>query len=323
MARRRRGFIPPPPPINTFVVCNPADEGHVYAHYRKQTNEDVITSERCPEQHIIRLPKRLKLLAISGSWFDMSPDAQWIPVRMMYQTDREALTQKGKPRCQAWQKDGYTQCRFTAVLRFEGDQSLPRLCQGHYKERKFGIHEPGAGLDELNDNPLSEDSLGEISSVAYRIGGVMHDLQRLQSSTQIIGEEAERVGKAYADLHDLRARLEAIVNGDRERDVKLRRELTNRILRMVDRIQIVRKVEGVEIHMAFIRSGGKKQSEMTIEELKGKVDWLMRTYEDVFPMDGREWQPPDVATSGAEPGGIRFKTADDPEIEFEDEHESA
>lgn len=319
MARRRRRYIPPPPPISTFVICNPADNVHVITHYRKQTNEDVIASERCPEQHLIRLPNRLKLLAISGSWFEVSPDAQWIQVRMMSQSLRVAVTTKGKPRCQAWQKNG-TQCPYTAVPRFPGDtHEPPRFCKTHETKREFGIHEPGAGLDEPNPNPLDRSSLEEISSVAWKIGTVLAYLQRLQSSVQLIGEDSERVGEAYADLHDCRSRLEAIVKGDRQRDAKLRRELTHRINRMVDRICVAKRIEnGMAVHMAYINSGGKKHAEMTIEELKAKIDWLMRTYEDVFPADTREWEPPDAVISGMEPGGIRARTKDDPVIETEE-----
>lgn len=312
MPRRNRRFIPPPPPINTFIVCALADETHVLVHYRKQTNEDVLPSERCPEQHAIRLPNRLKLLARSGAWFDTSLDAGWVAHAILYQNQREALTASGKPRCQAWQVDGVTQCRHSAVEPTYTD--VPRFCKSHYTKRDFRIHEPGAGLDEQNANPLDESALSEISSVGAGIGSVLYDLSRLQSSAHLADEDAARVGTIYADLHDLRARLEYVVSGDRERDAKQRRELTNRLQRMVDRIVIARKIEGVDVHMAFIRSGGKKQSEMTIEELKGKVDWMFRNYEDVFPADVREWQPPDVQVSGMEPGGIRRKTSDDLDV---------
>lgn len=317
MAKKRRwAGPPPPPPATTFAVCNPLDSWHVkFNPDLLPSNETLIQSDRCPVQHVIHLPHRLELLARSGAWFDTAPEAELYRNDVRYrQNHYEHFLEPGnKPRCQATNNDG-VQCKKAATEMaqiwrdFDDDGQQPDrpiFCKAHAAKRHFIVTSPGAGLDQPIDNPLSLATLEEISRIAAAVGGVAWSLRDLQG--RLAGGDIERVGQMYAKLHDAREKLDAIVSGDRERDAKARRILTDRISRMVDKICVVKKIEGVDVHMTFIRAGGKKQSEMTLEELKGKVNWFYMNYADVFTTDVREWEPEVAHITGVEPGAVRRK----------------
>lgn len=307
--RGKRGWRPPPKPDpTTFIVCNLVDEWYVRIHL--MDNEWLVLSDRCPTQHIVHLPHRLRALGESGAWFD-SLEADWARSALIHQLYLSpTIANSEKRRCQAWNADA-SQCKHGAA------EGIP-FCKPHDKKRTFTTHRPGEGLDTPSENPISTDILHELSGVSSSLAGVLYELRSVQERIFGDADLAQRVGQQYAELWDARHRLDAIVRGDREREAKLRQQLIFQIQRMVDRICIARKFEGVEVHTAFIKSGGKKHDQMNVEELKGKVNWLFENYRDVFPVDGRTWDPPDAPTSGMEPGAVRVKSPDDPVIVLED-----
>ena len=58
----------------TLLVCHPYDAAYVTRFY--QRGERLLTSERCPPQHVLYLADRVVLLVQSGAWFDQAPEAE-------------------------------------------------------------------------------------------------------------------------------------------------------------------------------------------------------------------------------------------------------
>src|SRR5689334_19739516 len=110
MPRRRKWAGPtPPPPATTFLICHPADDWYVRFIWPERTNETIVISDRCPMQHLVRLPLKFKLLAQSGVWFDSEEAGAERSALTWRQSFAATLADSQKPRCQA-QTSGGTQC---------------------------------------------------------------------------------------------------------------------------------------------------------------------------------------------------------------------
>lgn len=162
----------------------------------------------------------------------------------------------------------------------------------------------GEGLDQVSDSPISANAVGDLQQMEHDLMMLDHRLARLQ--IEMAGADEEWLADlAYCQQKANRSYqlVRSIISGDHARAAQQRHELRARIQEMVERIAAHDQVEGREIHTAYMRAMGyKPQSEMSVEELKQKVNWLMETYKDLFPVDGREWLPPGY--TGMEPGKI-------------------
>lgn len=295
----------------TILVCNPLDEQKARWEWRNGEHERMVITERCPSQVILHMADRLLLLVHSGAWFDL-PEAEEIAAAARRRSEM-VLTLEGaeRARCCALNANG-AQCKRPAEQPI-GDHETPlrAYCVMHALKRKVWIHRIGEGLAETSPNPMSEVTMEALSGLNARLGAVLWRFGNIASRFSELGDGAAQAGTAYADLCDIREELASLLRGDRERAEKQRRELRLRIQDMIRRIERAKNIEGREVHTAYMRAGGKSQAEMNVEELKHKIDWMFTAYADVFPADTREWQPPDVPTSGMEPGGVRIKRPED------------
>jgi len=282
----------------TLILCNPIDALFVG---RNLTEGDVLLPlERVPLQVVICLADRLRPLVDSGAWFD-TPDAAYLhQIGDSYRRDfqprfeiaMDGALVEGKPRCQALTQS-YTQCKNSARATY---------CGRHDQARHLitmGVGEPA--LAQPNESPLSAGAIRSLEEAQEMIRRAMRRASRFGEILQhgLLGpEDADYVSNLLEQAHEI---IGGVISGDRARDATQRSELRRRIQRMVDRIAIANKCEGREIHAAYLRLGGVPQGEMTIEQLKAKVNWLHTTYPDVIGADTREWEPPATTLSGMEP----------------------
>jgi hypothetical protein len=307
----------------TILVCNPLDEQQARWEWRNGEHERMVVTERCPSQVILHMADRLLLMVQSGAWFDL-PEAEEIAAAQRRRDELVMLLDGvDRVRCCALNQNG-TQCKRPAEIPVLPSEQVQRAyCVMHSLKRKMWVHRIGEGLAEVSPNPMSEVTMDALSALNTRLGTVIWQFSNIAGRLADLGEASFTAGTAFAELCDIREELVAVLRGDREKAEKQRRELRLRIQDMIRRIERAKNIEGREVHTAYMRAGGKSQMEMNVEELKTKIDWMFTAYADVFPADTREWQPPDVPTSGMEPGGIRLKRPDDPVIEVEEDSEHA
>lgn len=313
-----------------LLICHPTDTDYV-GRFR-QEGDQIVATEHCAMQVIVYLPERLHQLVLPGSWFENAPEADQVrSFNRMRTAFAERIEATGLPRCQTRNKDG-GQCKHAAA---SGEGNLH--CKRHARERDFAILRPALGLDQPNDSPVTDDVMWELREMLTHVGiaritvsSVAHGVSDLATRLPLyvgpnsqhaaneddrrddermytgwLRDYADRLDREETRLNDIYMRLSAIISGDRQRSSEQRRKLRGRLRTLVDAIAAAKGCEGREIHAAWLRAGGKPQEESTVEELKKKLDWLHVAYADFIPVDLREWTPPDVETTGREPGGIR------------------
>lgn len=305
----------------TIMVCHPLDEDQARWQWRNGEHERIVITERCPTQIILHVADRLLMLVQSGAWFDL-PEAEEFAAASRRRNEMAlTLDNLERARCCAVNANGL-QCKRPAEIPvLPSEQAQRAYCVMHALKRKIWIHRIGDGLAEVSPNPMSEVTMEALSVLNSRLGTVIWQFSNIAHRFGDLGDAAFAAGTAYAELCDLREEFVSVLRGDRERAEKQRRELRLRIQDMIRRIEREKHIEGREVHTAYMRAGGKSQTEMSVEELKKKIDWMFTAYADVFPTDTREWEPPQVEITGMEPGAIRRRRREDPLIETEPQHE--
>ncbi|NDJ55004.1 MAG: hypothetical protein GYB68_18175 [Chloroflexi bacterium] len=99
--------------------------------------------------------------------------------------------------------------------------------------------------------------------------------------------------------------------------------LRQRIQRMVARLNDKLGLEPREVHGMYLAMGGKPQSEMSVEELQYKVNWLYGTWPQIFTRDTRTWHVPKAAESAASGDApMLSKQTKLPPVEWEEDNET-